>query len=119
MTKSSLPKDDINQEYGYDDTQDSSFDETQASPEDVAGEVAPTVAQKLQIIVRMGKAGYEATIPSMPEVKRKASKVSLEQAARELVKSMKVFSWDDFKDVTSYRDQDAGRKVYEYQGEPF
>lgn len=118
MTKSSLPKDDINQEYGYDDTQDSSFDETQASPDYVTGEVAPTVAQKLKIIVRMGKAGYEATIPSMPEVKKKVSKLSLEHAASELVKSIKL-NWDDFKDVTSFRDQDAGRKVYEYTGEPF
>lgn len=108
-----------NQDGKYDESQDSGYADDQGFPDDVAGEVAPTVAQKLQIIVRVGRTGYEATIPSMPEVKKKVSKLSLEQAARELVKSMKVFSWDDFKDVTSYRDQNAGRKTYEYTGEPF
>lgn len=119
MAKDPFPKDDINQDYRFDDNQDAGFDDMQSAPDDVAGQVAPAVARKLQIIVRVGRTGYEATIPSMPEVKKKVSKLSLEQAARELVKSMKVFSWDDFKDVTSYRDQNAGRKTYEYTGEPF
>ena len=93
-------------------------DDVQASPDDFEGVVAST-AQKLIITARRGKAGYEASIPSRPDVKKKTSKVSLEQAARELVKGMSGLSWDDFKDVTSYRDQDAGRKMYEYTGEPF
>lgn len=119
MAKGPFPKDDINQDYGFDDNQDTAFDDAQAAPDDLGGEVTTTVAHKLQIVAKVGKAGYEATIPSMPEVKKKTSKVSLEHAARELVKSMKVFAWDDWKDVTSYRDQDAGRKVYEYTGEPY
>jgi hypothetical protein len=119
MAKDPFPKDGINQDYGFDDNQDAGFDDMQSAPDDVAGQVAPAVARKLQIIARVGKAGNEASIPSMPEVKRKVSKVSLEQAARELVNSMKVFAWDDWKDVTSLRDQDAGRKTYEYTGEAF
>lgn len=97
--------------------QDVMYDDAQASPDDFEG-VTATTAHKLIISARMGKAGYEASIPSRPEVKKKVSKVSLEHAASELVKSIKL-NWDDFKDVTSYRDQDAGRKVYEYTGEPF
>lgn len=119
MAKNPFPKDDINQDYGFDENQDAGFDDVQCAPDDLSGEVAPTVARKPQIIAKVGKAGYEAAIPSRPDVKKKTSKVSLEQAARELVNSMKVFAWDDWKDVTSLRDQDAGRKVYEYTGEPF
>lgn len=118
MTKTKITNAD-NPDGQYDDSQDTvGYDEAQASPDAFEGEVSST-PQKLIITARLGKSGYEATIPNMPEVKKKTSKVSLEHAARELVKSMKVFAWDDWKDVTSYRDQDANRKVYEYIGEPY
>ena len=121
-TKTAKPEKDNDEVSIYpdytDNVQDSGIDDMQASPEEFEG-VASSAPQKLIITARMGKAGYEAAIPSRPDVKKKTSKVSLEHAASELVKSMKVFAWDDFKDVTSYRDLDAGRKVYEYTGEPF
>lgn len=60
----------------------------------------------------------KALLANRPDVKKKTSRVSLEQAARELVKSMNL-EWKGWKDVTSFRDQDAGRKIYEYKGEPF
>lgn len=107
------------QESSYDDSQDSSYVDDQGFADDGEGIAAPTTAQKLQIVVKLGKAGYEATIPTMPEVKKKVSKISLEKAALDLVNSMKQFAWEDWKDVTSYRDQGAGRKTYEYTGEPF
>lgn len=110
MSKIPIRKDDINQ--------DSAYDDTQASPDSFEGEVS-SAPQKLVITARLGKSGYEASLPSRPDVKKKVSKISLEQAARELVKGMPGVEWDDFKDVTSMRDQDAGRKTYEYTGEPF
>lgn len=117
MAKSPFPNE-VNQDYGFDDNQDAGFDDMQASPESFEGAAAGP-ALKLLITVRLGKAGYEAAVLNRPDVKKKSSKISLEQAGMDLVKSMKVFAWDDFKDVTSYRDQNAGRKVYEYTGEPF
>ena len=110
MPKIPIIKDDINQDSGYDDAQ--------ASPDSFEGEVS-SAPQKLVITVRLGKSGYEASVPSRPDVKKKTSKVSLEQAAKEMVKGMPGIDWDDFKDVTSFRDHDAGRKTYEYTGEPF
>ena len=111
-----------NQDGKYDDSQESSFEDTQVFPDGFeSGNEPATISQKLIITVKRSKVGtgYEATIPSRPDVKKKTSKVSLELAARELVNSMKVFAWDDWKDVTSLRDQDAGRKTYEYTGEAF
>lgn len=117
MAKSPFPND-VNQDYGFDDNQGSGIDDVQASPENFEG-VGVVAAQKLIITARLGKSGYEASVSNMPDVKKRTSKVSLEQAARELVKGMSGLSWDDFKDVTSYRDHNAGRKMYEYTGEPF
>ena len=116
MAKSPFPND-VNQDYGFDDNQGSGIDDVQASPESFEG-VAVVAEQKLIITARLGKSGYEATVVNMPDVKKKTSKVSLEHAAKELVNSMKLL-WDDFKEATSLRDQDAGRKQYVYQGEPF
>jgi hypothetical protein len=116
MARSPFPND-VNQENGFDDNQDSITDNAQASPEDFEG-IAINSVQKLIITARLGKTGYEATVLNMPDVKKKTSKVSLEQAARELVNSMKLL-WDDFKEATSIRDQQSGRKQYVYQGEPF
>lgn len=117
MAKSPFPNE-VNQDYGFDDNQDAGFDDMQASPEGFEGAAAGP-ALKLLITVRLGKAGYEAAVLNRPDVKKKTSKVSLEQAARELIKGMSGLSWDDFKDVTSYSDDDSTRKVYEYTGEPF
>lgn len=117
MAKSPFPNE-VNQDYGFDDNQDAGFDDMQASPEGFEG-TATGPAPKLIITVRLGKTGYEATVLNMPDIKKKTSKVSLEHAARELVKGMSGLSWDDFKDVTSYRDDDSARKEYEYTGEPF
>jgi hypothetical protein len=116
MAKSPFPNE-VNQDYGFDDNQDAGFDDMQASPEGFEGAAAGP-ALKLLITVRLGKAGYEAAVLNRPDVKKKTSKVSLEQAGMELVKSMNL-AWDDFKDVSSYRDRDTGKRQYEYQGEPF
>lgn len=116
MAKSPFPNE-VNQDYGFDDNQDSFFDDMPASPECFDSAVT-MAAQKLVITVRPGKAGYEAAVLNMPDVKKKTSKVSLEQAGMDLVKSMSL-AWEDFKDVSSYRDRDTGKRQFEYQGEPF
>lgn len=118
MAKSPFPKDDINQDFGFDDNQGSGFDDMQASPTEFDGESIGSASQKLLITARLGKSGYEARVLSMPDLPKKTSKVGLEQAARELVQHLKQ-SWDDFKEVTSNRDQVSGRKVYEFCGEAF
>lgn len=91
MAKDTFPKNDINQDYAYDHNQDAGYDEPQSSPDIFEGENSST-PQKLTITARLGKAGYEAAVPSRPEVKKKISKVSLEHAAHELVMSMKAFA---------------------------
>lgn len=116
MAKSPFPND-VNQDYGFNENQDAAFDDVQVAADDIEG-MPPISEHKLIITVRLGKSGYEAIVLNMPDVKKKTSKVSFEQAGIELVKSMNL-AWDDFKDISTYRDRDTGKRQYEYQGEPF